>query len=1007
MDNNEQNKRNNRENNRRHGIMHGGKRIMIPEDTHKFSIKEAHRNVINLFANYREEEIMIRNNFENGNELVNYFNFTGGRNNANIPHETERDSSLNDISIQNFPLVFNDTVKNIYSQLNNLTVNFDKFKDMMEKSMIQAAERNGDNIWNSIYNKNGNNKAQENPENEKGKNNNISDGKAYVSRGNRPRYNEINKNDNMDNVDENDKASSMEKAPPKNKNIKDSFNNEMDLEDIDNSNEEEEEIIKNKNIMEEEINNNNNGEKEIPTSKYNTPNKNEIKNNNSFYRGSSNDSHIGKIQKNNKDINNNSSTHNKDNEISNRRSKHSVNVPKLNFHESKGENDIQTKNKDGCSPDNENNNNIINIADSTGLKENIMNSNSGNLKEREKDNNNKNKENNKSYKNWGNKYIEPKIDASTPENKKYNSNNDSNIDEDDSDSNSQEKNINDSNDNIIKTDEVPNKKKLSNKIKDKFNNNPNNIENMNQNNNYDIASQEKFSFFNNNNKSNTIEDGTQYINNNKLSNSFPPENYQKFNINSFNSLNGNITTDNINQRGNTNSLHTPQRETFIYKSFNEDKINELYYYIKERKSPHLVICTTKMEKKGKSYYIFISFYTGKSISKTRLLEMDSLLDNRNYINMYEFIIRSGEYYNGFSAKQYNIENLFLKYKQTGEIYYIFKNDEPPNTNSFFNSNSSFSISRGASINNNENSQRSGRHKNNKRKSNGSNTNPETRDNSFNLRNRSKRSISLEESNDSNKSLAKSQNYKEKNNIAQVGGKGDILAVKIKSKKRHNKKKKNNKYNIKNKDQEQKSEEEYSSQSEEETENNSRKRSPIKFKDQKEKSIKLLRGKQRKHNNKELENMMNQLFTPEKRKKREDNNDNKERKAHEKSNSSKYIDISPKYEISTEKENDDNDKNKRVDSENKDTGMENNIKDLAATDANDGDRKKTKIGSGENENLFDGRKKTTISSADNELNNTGKKNKNKDSVTMEKNDVERKKTTVGSGTVNKRENCKTQ
>jgi hypothetical protein len=29
------------------------------------------------------------------------------------------------------------------------------------------------------------------------------------------------------------------------------------------------------------------------------------------------------------------------------------------------------------------------------------------------------------------------------------------------------------------------------------------------------------------------------------------------------------------------------------------------------------------------------------------------------------------------------------------------------------------------------------------------------------------------------------------------------------------------------------------------------------------------------------------------------------------------------------------------------------------------------------------------------------------VTMDKNDVERKKTTVGSGTVNKRENCKTQ
>ena len=479
MDNNEQKDRKNRENNRKHGIMHGEKRIMIPEDTHTFSIKEAHRNVINLFSNYREEDLMIRNNFENANELVNYFNFTGGRNNANIPKEGEGVSTLQDISIKNFPLVFNDTVKNIYSQLNNLTVNFDKFKDMMEKSMNQPREINEDNIWNSIYNKNENNKVMENQENDIGNNHNNSEGKAYISRNNRPRINEIKTNIDKDNIDGNDQANSLENAPPKNKIINDSFNNEMDLEDIDNINEEEDEIIKKKNIMEEDINNNNKCEDEFPTTKYKNPNKNEIKKNNTFYRCPSNDSHISKIENNNKDIINNSSTPNNENEKSNSWSKDSVNPPKLNFKDSKRENDNQIKNIEESSPENENNNNIIKNSYSNGSKDNILNSNSGNLKEREKVNDNNKRENNKFYNNRGNNNIEPKIDASTPENKKYNNNNDSNIDEDDSDSSSQEKNINDSNDNIIKTDDIPNKKRKSNNINDKDNNNLNNIENMN------------------------------------------------------------------------------------------------------------------------------------------------------------------------------------------------------------------------------------------------------------------------------------------------------------------------------------------------------------------------------------------------------------------------------------------------------------------------------------------------------------------------------------------------
>ena len=57
----------------------------MPADTPLISITEAHRNVINIVYNNREEDAIIRSNFLNDNEVVNEINFVIERNNACIP----------------------------------------------------------------------------------------------------------------------------------------------------------------------------------------------------------------------------------------------------------------------------------------------------------------------------------------------------------------------------------------------------------------------------------------------------------------------------------------------------------------------------------------------------------------------------------------------------------------------------------------------------------------------------------------------------------------------------------------------------------------------------------------------------------------------------------------------------------------------------------------------------------------------------------------------------------
>jgi hypothetical protein len=1001
--NKKKNDRKNRGTTRTADISQEGRRFMIPDDKNLISINEAHRNVINMVANFRDEDIIIKNNFENDNELVNFFNFAGRRINANIPQKAESSPSLPDESHKNFPIVFNNTVKNIYSQLNYLTVNFKKYRENMAKSNNKANEANEENIWNNINNKNVKNKAHLIPDNDNGNKDNLmknNEENDNVAGNIRSVVNENNTTNIKGDEDENNNNSSFENPHPKNKNINDSLNNEMEIDDSDNNNEEENEMNNIKNNRDKDIINNNKDEYESPNTSYVTPKKNNKNNNNSLSRGQGYYNHNGKTDISNKDINNDSSSPHKEKDKSIMESNANNNLLPITNKYSKGEIDNQNNNNEESSPENENNynNNIKNI-DSSGYKEKINNSNSGNVIEGEKDNDNKNKENNKTYNNRGTNNIEPKIDATTPENKKYNNNNQINIDEEDSDTSSPEKKLNESDDNIIKTDANSLKKNIFHNNKDKNNIIPNNRENNKKINNYDISGQDKFSFLNKNNfNSNMIDHGTQYIDDNKLSKSFPQDNYNKLNINSFNSINGNMNTENNIQNTNTINGYTPQRETFIFKSYKEDKSNELFYYVKEKKNPHLVICTSKMEDNVKTFYIFISFHKAKPILKSHIIGMDSLMDNRNYINMFEFIIRSGDYYNGYSDKHYNIEQIFIKYKQTGEVFYIPKNEDNTNITNIYNSNSTISISRETGTTNNENNRMSFNQKKKRRKSAENNIKKSSIDTSNNNKNDSNISISLEE-NDSTKSLAKSQIYKGKYNNCKVGGNDGVLPLKVKKKKRRNKKKKYNNYNNNNDDQEEEnSQEEYYMSSEQETQNNSRRYSPIKYEDNNNKVPKVLRGKQRKIDKTELDDMINKLYTPEKRRKGENNNDNKKRKDSEKLNSSKYIELSPNYELSTEKEIDDNDDINIVDSENKDDRMANNNKGLAATGENDTERKKKTVCSGANEENDAERKKTTVCSGANEENDAERKKTIVCSCAIEENDNERKKTTLCSGAI---------
>jgi hypothetical protein len=918
------------------GMLQG--RNGMPLEIPWISIPGANRNIINVVPNLREDEFIIRNNFINDNDVVNHLNYNRGRNIAPVIEGTPGDPSTSDIARQNFPLQFNNTVNNIYSQLNSLLVDFSNYRESMERNQPIGAASCGGN--QNINNNNNNNTNPPYHSNIMGNHSNMNNNKINkkenaFDKNNRNNRGKINGNNNINSQAIENSHNNNESVDKKMEVEGTNTYNNMDMNQGNVKNN----IGNDKNMASKKSN-------EYPPQSYYTPENNEVNNNSSNAHGPSNDTLFGKME--------NTSNENNISEKKENYSNYKIDLGPQNIFPS--ENNINNEGEPlsetlinvnqcmqgkllGCNTENSTPN-----KESDDVKINLP---PITFEDQKKEDNKQ--YNNKQYNNIGETPIEPEIihnninvmlyeelqeknitvngknEDATPKEKdkkdvnnrgiinnevNKNSNNPENISKGEIESNYHEKNENNMKNNNKIIEDRPHPNNISNNSKDINKNDSNNIGNINQIKKYYISDQKYFYIINNNNNTKIDKEGPLNIDNNKLSYTFTPDNFQKKNLNSIDSFNSNRTSDNNFQIINNNSDYTPQRENFCFRCYNEDSANELFYYIKEKKKPHLVICTYKIIKNNKRvFFLFISFYTYKNIIKNYIQNMESLLGNRNYRNMYEFFFRSGDYYyNGYSDEGYNIEAVFKEYKRSGKLILIPKKNIITNSSNIISTTSSCSHSRANSTNTKENNNSGLKNKNNSRLSRESKIKKELTDSPVNNKNISPQTISLKESPESKKNNSESKIYKDKYYKARFSGEKVALEVKFWKKLHKNKRKKrysiihNENIEVSRSPKEYNKNKNIGNDSEEDTQINSHKDSPIKFIPSAQKELKFLNGKLKKDNNPELLELENNYLNPTKKRKEEDKSDNSNGKEHDKLNSSKFIEISSQYGESSEKKN---------------------------------------------------------------------------------------------------------